>query len=57
MPERTLETVVWCSACRKEIGRVYRVPAENHDVYQHVSEPEVIPKACPDCGEQTGRKP
>jgi hypothetical protein len=55
--KRELETVVWCSACRRELGRVYRERAENEGVYQHITEPPEIPKACPDCGEQAGRKP
>lgn len=54
---RELETVVWCSSCRRELGKVYRERADNEGVYVHVSEPEVIPKVCPDCGEHTRRKP
>lgn len=57
MSERDLETVVWCSSCRRELGKVYRERAGNEGVYHHVSVPETIPKSCPDCGEQAGRKP
>lgn len=57
MADRELETIVWCSCCRREIGRVYRMRAENEGVFVHVSVPENIPKTCPDCGEQTSRKP
>lgn len=59
MPEKTLETVIWCPRCALEKYEVWRVPADNPGVYQHITVPASIPpaalKVC-ECGTNLVRK-
>lgn len=54
---RTIETVVWCSACRVEKYTVYRVQGSNEGVFQNEVEPRgAFAKTCNVCGKPLERK-
>lgn len=52
---KELEAVLWCRKCGEEKGRLFRIPAENEHVFQHVTEPPNLKKTC-ECGTNLERK-
>lgn len=60
MPDRELESVIWCARCGTDKFEVWRVPIDDNGHYGHATVPESIPS--PDrthcrCGAVLERKP